>query len=172
MSVPLALLAGGTARRRTGFDHCADDSEIGLRLSDHDAAGGGASIGAVETEANAADQVPNVVLGETRIGAACATGGAVEAVVDAAQERLAIDAGWVWMHSDELVDGHFGSFLFERSYRADAARCRCERLIFSAPATSRRVAQAKHAPEGDEAEDDQRRLDGSERARAGKTGTT
>jgi hypothetical protein len=111
MSVPLALLAGGTARRRAGLDHCADDAEIGFRLSRDDPAGGGASIGAVETEANAADQVPDVVLGETRIGAASATRGAVVAVVDAAQERLAIDAGRVWMHLDELVNGHFGSFL-------------------------------------------------------------
>jgi hypothetical protein len=120
MGVPLALVAGGTASRGAGLDHCADDAEIGLRLSDHDAAGCGASIGAVETEADAADQVPDVVLGETRIGAPCAGGGAVEAVVDAAQEQLAIDAGWVWMRIDELVNGHFGSFLLVRSMIAQA----------------------------------------------------
>jgi hypothetical protein len=121
MSVPLALFARGAARRHAGFDHCADDAEIGFRLSRDDATGGGASIGAVETEADAADQVRDVVLGETRIDAAGATCGAVEAVVDAAQEQLAIDAGRVWMHVNELVNGHFGSFLLEDSMIAKAA---------------------------------------------------
>ena len=84
MSVPLALLAGCTARQGTGLDRRADDREIGLGLSCDDAARGRARVGAIETEANAADQVPNVVLGETRIGASRAGNGAVKAIVDAA----------------------------------------------------------------------------------------
>lgn len=84
IGVPLALLAAGSARCRAGFERWADDAEIGLRLAGDDAAGGVASIGAVETEANAADQVPDVVFAETRVRAADASGGAVEAVVDAA----------------------------------------------------------------------------------------
>ena len=84
IGVPLALLAAGSARCRAGFERPADDAEIGLRLARDDAAGGVANIGAVETEANAADQVPDVVFAETRVRAADASGGAVEAVVDAA----------------------------------------------------------------------------------------
>lgn len=113
MSVALALLAGCTARQSTGLERCGDDAEIGLGLSRDDAAGGCARIGAIETEADAADQVPNVVLREARIGAACAGNGAVEAVVDAAQERLAIDAGRVWMRLDDLSSGHLVSLPIE-----------------------------------------------------------
>ena len=84
MSVALALVPGSTARQSTGLERCGDDAEIGLGLSCDDAAGGCARIGAIETEADAADQVPNVVLGETRIGASRAGNGAVKAIVDAA----------------------------------------------------------------------------------------
>jgi hypothetical protein len=110
MSVALALVTGCTARQSTGLERCGDDAEIGLGLSCDDAAGGRARIGAIETEANAADQVPNVVLREARIGAACAGNGAVEAIVYATQERLAIDADRVWMRRDDLSSGHFVSF--------------------------------------------------------------
>src|SRR5256886_15998562 len=111
IGVPLALLAAGSARCRAGFEHSADDAEIGFRLARHDAAGGVANIGAVETEANAADQVPDVGFAETRVRAADASGRAVEAVADAAQERLAIGGGWIWMRRDELLNGHLVSFL-------------------------------------------------------------
>src|SRR2546430_6656649 len=107
IGVPLALLAAGSARCRAGFEHSADDAEIGLRLARDDAAGGVANIGAVETQANAADQVPDVVFAETCVRAADASGGAVEAVADAAQKRLAIGAGRMWMRRDELLNGHF-----------------------------------------------------------------
>ena len=111
IGVPLALLAAGSARCRAGFEHWADDAEIGFRLARDDAAGGVANIGAVETEANAADQVPDVVFAETRVRAADASGGAVEAVADAAKERITIGAGRMWMRRDELLNGHFVSFL-------------------------------------------------------------
>ena len=55
--VPLALLATGAAGRGAGLDRCADDAEIERGLSGHDAAGGLAGVGAVETEANAPDQL-------------------------------------------------------------------------------------------------------------------
>ena len=84
MSVALALVTGCTASQSAGLERCADDREIGLGLSCDDAARGCARVCAVETEADAADQVANVVLGETRIGASRAGDGAVEAIVDTA----------------------------------------------------------------------------------------
>jgi hypothetical protein len=108
ISVPLALLAAGSARGRASLERRADDAEIGFRLARDDAAGGVANISAVETEANAPDQVTDV-FAETRVRAADASGGAVEAVADAAQKRLAIGAGWMWMCLDELLNGHFVS---------------------------------------------------------------
>src|SRR5437899_186375 len=107
LGVPLALLGAGSARCRAGSERCPDDAEVGLRLARDDAARGVASIGAVETDANAAGQVPDVVFAETRVRAAVASGGTVEAVVDAAQKRLAIGAGRMWMRRDELLNRHF-----------------------------------------------------------------
>ncbi len=109
--VPLALLTAGSAGGCTSLDRCAEDTGIGFCLAREDPAGRLTSVGAVETKADTADQSLDVVLAETCVGATGASGGAVEAVVDAAHERLAIRARWMWMCLDELLDGHFGSFL-------------------------------------------------------------
>jgi len=85
MGVPLALNSTGTARCGAGLDGRAEHAEIGLRLARHHAAGGVAEIGAVETQANAADHVSDVLFGETRVGASSARGGTVDAVVNAAK---------------------------------------------------------------------------------------
>src|SRR5262249_4732354 len=106
VSVPLALVAAGTARRRASLDGRTDDAEVGLRLADDDAAGRDTGIAAVEAQADAADQVADVVLGETRVGAAGARGGAFKAVLDAAHEDLAVGAGRMWMRLDQLSNGH------------------------------------------------------------------
>ncbi|HEX5196131.1 MAG TPA: hypothetical protein VFW26_02860 [Gaiellales bacterium] len=111
MGVPLALIAAGTARCGAGLDGRADNAEIGLRLARHHAAGGVAQIGAVKTQANAAHHVSDVLLGETRVGASRARGGAVDAVLNAAKKHLAIDAGWVWMRRDDLSNTHVDPFL-------------------------------------------------------------
>src|SRR5512133_3340870 len=111
MGVPLALIPAGTAGCGAGLDGRAEDAKIGLRLARHHAAGGVAEIGAVKTQANATDHVSDVLLGETRVGASSARGGAVDAVFDAAQKRLAIDAGWLWMRRDDLSNTHADHFL-------------------------------------------------------------
>ena len=67
--VLLALLAAGAAGHRARLDRRAEDAEIGLGLSDEDSAGGTAGIGAVEAEANAADQLLYVRLAEVGVGA-------------------------------------------------------------------------------------------------------
>jgi hypothetical protein len=111
MGVPLAFISAGTARRHAGLDGGADDAELGLRLARHNAAGGVAQFGAVKTQTNATDHVSDVLLSETRVGARSARGRAVDAVVNAAKKRLAIDAGWVWMRRDDLSNTHVDRFL-------------------------------------------------------------
>jgi hypothetical protein len=88
LGVPLTLLATGTTGRRTGLDRCAEDADIGRGLAGEDAARRVAGVGAIEVEANAADQLPHVLLAETGVGAAGARSGTVEALVDTAQERV------------------------------------------------------------------------------------
>ena len=106
MGMPLALISTGTARCGAGLDGRTEDAEIELRLARHHPAGGVAEIGAVKTQSNAADHVSDVLLGETRVGARGARGRAVDAVVNAAKKRLALDAGWVWMRCDDLSNTH------------------------------------------------------------------
>lgn len=57
--------------------------------------------------ANAADQVSDVFLTETRIRAARAGRGTVEALVDTPQEQVAIEAGRSRMHLDHSSNCHF-----------------------------------------------------------------
>lgn len=111
MGVPLALISAGTADGGAGLDGRAEDAKIGLRLTRHHAAGGVAKIGAVKTQAYATDHVSDVLLGETRVGASSARDRAVGAVVDAAQKRLVIDAGLLWMRRDDLSNTHADHFL-------------------------------------------------------------
>src|SRR5262245_8022883 len=122
MGVPLALLAASTARRRACLDRCADDAELGLGLARDDAASRAAQIGAVETKADAADEVPDVVLAEARVGTAGAGHGALEAVVDAAYERLSIGAGRARMRLDELSNGRHQSVSSRKAWTS-AANC-------------------------------------------------
>jgi hypothetical protein len=117
MGVPLALISASTAGCGAGLDGRTDDAEVGLRLARHHAAGGVAQIGAVKTQANATDHVSDVLLGETRVGASRARGGAVDAVFDAAKTHLAIDGGWVWMRRDDLSNTHVDPLLSSAAAR-------------------------------------------------------
>jgi hypothetical protein len=112
--VPLALLATHAARRAAGLDRRPEQVEIGRSLAGEDAPGGVAGVGAVEVETNAADQLLHVALGETGVGAARATGGTLEALVDTTQERVAIKAGRLWVRLDDLLNRHFSPFSYLR----------------------------------------------------------
>ena len=107
--VPLTLLTTDAASRRAGFDRRADDDEIRRGLASHDASGRLARVGAVEVEPDAADQLLQVFLAEARVGAAGTGSGTVEAVLDAAQEHVAIEAARLWMQLDDLLNRHFVS---------------------------------------------------------------
>jgi hypothetical protein len=116
--VPLTLLATGAAGQRASFDRCDDDAEIGRGLAGHDATGCLAHIGAIEVEANAADQLLHVAFAETGVGAARARSGTVETLVDTTQERVEIKAGRLWMRLDDFSNRHVLSSSFERRWTA------------------------------------------------------
>jgi hypothetical protein len=87
--VLLALVGAGAAGHSARLDRRAEDAEIGLGLPDEGSGGGIAGIGAVEAEANAADQLLYVRLAEVGVGAARARSRAVDALVDTAQKQVA-----------------------------------------------------------------------------------
>ncbi len=107
LGVPLTLLATCATGGRTGLDRCAEHADIGRGLAGEDAAGGVAGVSAIVVEANAADQHLHVLLAETGVGATGAGGGTVEALADAAQQRVSVKARRLWMRLDHLLDCHF-----------------------------------------------------------------
>jgi hypothetical protein len=109
--VPVALLRTREAGDGTGFDDCADEAQIRRGLAGHDAAGRVAGIGAVEAETYAANHLPHVVLGEIGVGAAGTAGATIEALGDAAQERVVIEARRLWMRLNDLSIGHVSPFV-------------------------------------------------------------
>ena len=90
--VAITLLGASTTCDNTCLDRGAYDADIGLGLTGHDPAGRVAHVGAVEVEPNAPHQLGHVRLAEAGVGAAGARGGTVEALVNAAQEDVAIKA--------------------------------------------------------------------------------
>jgi hypothetical protein len=114
LGVPLALLATCATGRRTGLNCCAEHTDIGRGLAGEDAARSATGVSAIVVKANAADQALHVLLAETGVGATGAGSGTVEALVDAAQERVSIKARWLWMHPDHLLNCHFLSPLVRR----------------------------------------------------------
>jgi hypothetical protein len=123
--VPVALLRTREAGDGTGFDHCADEAQVRRSLPGHDAAGRVAGVGAVEAEANAANHLLHVVLGEIGVGTTRATGGTIEALGDTAQERVAIEARRLWVRLDDLSKSHVSPFvgrMYSRSGRRAARK--------------------------------------------------
>ena len=109
--VAIALLGASTTRDNARLDRCAYDADVGLRLTGHDPAGRVARVGAVKIEPNAPDQLGHVRLAEAGVRAAGARGGTVEALVDAAQEEVAIKADGAGMPLDDFSDCHVPPFV-------------------------------------------------------------
>lgn len=104
--VLLALVGAGAAGHRARLDRRAEDAEIGLGLPDEDSAGRIAGIGAVEAEANAADQLLYVRLAEVGVGAARARSCAVDALVDTAQKQVAVEGDGARVRLEHFVNRH------------------------------------------------------------------
>src|SRR5918992_548214 len=86
----IALLGARTTRDNARLDRCAYDTEVGLGLTGHDPAGRVAHVGAVKIEPNAPHQLGHVRLAEAGVRATGARGGTVKALVNAAQQHVAI----------------------------------------------------------------------------------
>src|SRR5918999_4405254 len=107
--VAIALLGASTTRDNARLDRCPRDAEVGLGLTGHDPAGRVTHVGAVKIEPNAPHQLGHVRLAEAGVRAAGARGGTVEALVNAAQQHVAIKADGPWMPLDDFSDRHVRS---------------------------------------------------------------
>jgi hypothetical protein len=101
-----ALVATCATGRRAGFDRCAKHTEIGRGLAGDDAARSVTRVSAIEVQANATDELRHVLLAETSVGTTSARKGTLVAFVDAAQERVSVDARRLWMRVDHLLNCH------------------------------------------------------------------
>ena len=111
LGVALALRTTGAACNQAAFKRCANHADGGRGLAGHDAAGGIADVGAVEAEANAADQILHAALAEVSVGAAGTGGRAVAARLDTAHERIEIADRRCGMRLEHLSNGHLLSSL-------------------------------------------------------------
>src|SRR6185437_12934970 len=89
-----------------GFDHRAEDAEIRRGLTCHDTSGSVADVGAIEAKTNAVNHLANVVLRQIGVGTTRAAGSTVQALLDTANEHLAIDADRLWMCLDHVLNCH------------------------------------------------------------------
>jgi hypothetical protein len=120
--VPVALRGTGKAGDGTGFDHCANKTQIRRGLADHDAGARLAGVGAVEAETDAAHHLFHVVLGEVGVGTSRTAGGTIEALGDTAQERVTIEAGRLWMRLNDLLEGHVPPFVWVATFQVLVGR--------------------------------------------------
>ena len=104
--VLLALVTARPAGDRAGLNRSAENAEIRLGLPDEDATSGVADVGAVQTEANATKLLLYVRLGEVGVGVARARRRAVEAVLDAAHQLVAIERAGPWVCVENVSDRH------------------------------------------------------------------
>jgi hypothetical protein len=147
--VLLALVTARSAGHCAGFDHGAEKAEIRLGLPDQDATGGVADVGAVQAEANAAELVVYVRLGEVGVGVARARRRAVDAVLDAAHQQVAIESDRTWVCLEHVSNCHLLSFLFERSGEVlgyASAAFRLDSSTFSQPAGDARMGTSSGMP--------------------------
>jgi hypothetical protein len=106
VGVPLALLRAGPTGRHARRDGRAEDGRIRSGLPRHGASGGVAGIGAIEAEPNDANQLLYVALGKTGVSTGSAAGAAVQALLDATNQHLAIHVRWLWVQLDYLLKPH------------------------------------------------------------------
>ena len=100
--VTIALLGASTTCDDACLDRGAYHAGVGLGLTGHDPAGRVAHIGAVKIEPYTPHQIGHVRLAEAGVGATRARGGTVEALVNAAQQHVAIKADGPRMPLDDL----------------------------------------------------------------------
>jgi hypothetical protein len=104
--VALALLGARTTRDSARLERGAYDAKVRFGLTGQDPAGGLAHIGAVEVQPDAPHQLRHIRLAEARVGTGGTGGRAVEALVDAAQKQISIEADRARMPVQDFSNGH------------------------------------------------------------------
>ena len=107
--VAITLFGASATCDNTGLERGAYDADIGLGLTGHDPARRVAHVGAVKIEPNAPDHVGHIRLAKAGVGAARACGGTVEALVNAAQQHVAIKADGPRVPLDDFPNRHVPS---------------------------------------------------------------
>src|SRR5262249_29645193 len=108
--VEAALVGAGNARRRAGLDRGPYDSNVGHGLPDHDSTRCVTELRTVQSEADAARHLARVVLAQTVVGTGSTARRAVQAGLDTAKHRLAIEIARVRMQHDDFLIGHAPPF--------------------------------------------------------------
>jgi hypothetical protein len=125
--VPLALVCAQAAEVGAGFQHLHHQGRSGGGPPRQDRTGGGAGVGAVEIEADAAGELRGTILGEAGIGARHADLGAIEAGFYTLGEGVVDDAGCLGMAGQHLAHAHAalscGGIRHERPAGAIGYRC-------------------------------------------------
>ena len=109
--------AEGDASRQLGFQRLPVSGLVGAR---HDTAGGSANRGAIQIEPDARDQMRDIALGQTRVGAGGARFHAAEAGVDAATHGVRM----CWLFGVGAEHGADGDCGHDVSFRLPAAKPR------------------------------------------------
>jgi hypothetical protein len=110
--MPLTLFPADAASLHAGLHGRPGELWFELGLPAEDVSRRGADIAAVQTQPDAADQHADVGLAEIRVRAGCAALRAVEAGVDAGEQRSALDRGSTWVRLQHLPSvGHSVSLL-------------------------------------------------------------
>jgi hypothetical protein len=114
--MPFTLLGADAARLGASLHHRSCEFRLELGLPAEDVSGGDAHVAAVQAQPDAADQGGYVVLGEVSVRASGAALRAVEASLDARNQRAGLDRGSPRMRLDDLLGvSHSFSFLSLRA---------------------------------------------------------
>jgi hypothetical protein len=119
--VLLALLGAGQAGHGAGFDARTDEAKVGRRLPCQDAAGGVANVGAVEVEPYTPNQVSALVLADTVVGAGSTASDAVDTLLNAPQDQVAIQGCRVRMQLEYLRKAHVHPLLVQAGQQVFAS---------------------------------------------------
>lgn len=106
--VAFALLGAHGAGRRACLDDPPQETAVVDGLPGGDTNVRVAGLGAIQTESDDAEEILDIGLAQTRVGAGGAAGKAIETLGDTGQKRLAIHVRRPRMQSDDFLKLHGG----------------------------------------------------------------
>lgn len=107
--VRLALGGAQFARQLAGFNLPPDQRPLGLCLACHEPPRGGAYVGAIEVQADAARQPGHVLFRQACVGTGGAGGAAGKRGLDADSQHSGVDASRLWVRGKDTLDCEGGS---------------------------------------------------------------